>query len=81
MAQALSLEVVAEGVETERQADELRKLGCELAQGFLFHGPLDAERVGALVAAGGNGIRRTRSPQARHQLARAPGATDARRRA
>jgi EAL domain-containing protein (putative c-di-GMP-specific phosphodiesterase class I) len=80
MAQALSLEVVAEGVETERQADELRKLGCELAQGFLFHGPLDAERVGALIAGGGDEIRRTRPPHVRRQLARPAGATGTGRR-
>ncbi len=36
MAQALSLQVIGEGVETEEQADALLGLGCELAQGFLF---------------------------------------------
>jgi diguanylate cyclase (GGDEF)-like protein/PAS domain S-box-containing protein len=49
MAQALSLEVIAEGVESERQASELRGLGVELAQGFLFHRPLDAGSVGKLL--------------------------------
>jgi diguanylate cyclase (GGDEF)-like protein len=49
MAQALSLEVIAEGVESERQASELRSLGVELAQGFLFHKPLDAGGVGKLL--------------------------------
>ena len=33
---ALGLEVVAEGVETERQLDELVRLGCDQAQGFWF---------------------------------------------
>ncbi len=32
----LSLDVVAEGVTTEAQADALRRLGCPLAQGWLF---------------------------------------------
>ena len=32
----LGLEVVAEGVESTAQANMLRKLGCTLAQGFLF---------------------------------------------
>ena len=32
MAQALSVQVIAEGVETERQLDALRALGCELAR-------------------------------------------------
>ncbi len=51
MAQALSLEVIAEGVETEDQASELREIGCELAQGFLFHRPADVEYVSSLLAA------------------------------
>jgi diguanylate cyclase (GGDEF)-like protein len=32
----LGLQVVAEGVETEAQADVLRELGCDAAQGFLY---------------------------------------------
>jgi EAL domain-containing protein (putative c-di-GMP-specific phosphodiesterase class I) len=36
MAAALGLGLVAEGVETERQAELLRDVGCPLAQGFLF---------------------------------------------
>ncbi|MCX7619403.1 MAG: EAL domain-containing protein [Acidimicrobiales bacterium] len=36
MAGALGLDVVAEGVETARQLGELRRLGCDRAQGFLF---------------------------------------------
>ncbi len=39
MADALALEVVAEGVESEAQADSLRELGCGLAQGYLFGRP------------------------------------------
>ena len=41
MADALGLEVVAEGVETEAQASSLRSLGCTLAQGYLFGKPVD----------------------------------------
>jgi EAL domain-containing protein (putative c-di-GMP-specific phosphodiesterase class I) len=36
---ALGLSVVAEGVERQTQADELRSLGCFIAQGFLFGHP------------------------------------------
>lgn len=36
MAQTLGLKTVAEGVETARQADFLRRRGCSMGQGFLF---------------------------------------------
>ena len=34
--------MVAEGVETERQLEILRALGCDFAQGFLFSKPVPA---------------------------------------
>jgi EAL domain-containing protein (putative c-di-GMP-specific phosphodiesterase class I) len=52
MAQALSLDVVGEGVETERQVLELQQLGFELAQGFLFSPPVSAAEVTRLVMQG-----------------------------
>jgi EAL domain-containing protein (putative c-di-GMP-specific phosphodiesterase class I) len=51
MAQALSIEVVAEGVETECQLNTVRDLGCELAQGFYFHRPLQASEISRLLSA------------------------------
>ncbi|MEO7631639.1 MAG: EAL domain-containing protein [Mycobacteriales bacterium] len=42
MAAELSLDVVAEGVETRTQLDELRKLGCAHVQGFLYARPAPA---------------------------------------
>jgi diguanylate cyclase (GGDEF)-like protein len=51
MAQALSIEVVAEGIETQGQLDTVRDLGCELAQGFYFHRPLPASAITALLGA------------------------------
>jgi diguanylate cyclase (GGDEF)-like protein/PAS domain S-box-containing protein len=50
MGRALGVHVVAEGVETEAQADRLRVLGCKLAQGYLFSRPVAPEAVRALLA-------------------------------
>jgi diguanylate cyclase (GGDEF)-like protein/PAS domain S-box-containing protein len=41
MADALGLEVVAEGVETEAQATSVRDLGCAFAQGYFFGRPVE----------------------------------------
>jgi EAL domain-containing protein (putative c-di-GMP-specific phosphodiesterase class I) len=40
LAHTLGLTVVAEGVETESQRDQLRGLGCDIFQGYLFSKPL-----------------------------------------
>ena len=45
----LGLQVVAEGVETPAQADELRRLGCTLGQGFLWSPPRPPDQFLALV--------------------------------
>ncbi len=47
LAHTLGLTVVAVGVETERQLDVLRLLGCDRAQGYLFGPPVAAEQFGA----------------------------------
>ena len=50
MAHTLGFTVVAEGVEAEPQADFLRELGCEQAQGFLFARPMPAAAFNAHIA-------------------------------
>jgi diguanylate cyclase (GGDEF)-like protein/PAS domain S-box-containing protein len=52
MARALSLEVIAEGVENEVQLAELRRLGCDYAQGHLFHAAMPGGDVSRLIARG-----------------------------
>ncbi len=46
LAHALGLRAVAEGVETPEQLAELRTLGCELAQGYLFGRPAPPDTFG-----------------------------------
>lgn len=43
LAKALGLAVVAEGVENVHQLYQLRELGCQMGQGFLFSKPLPPE--------------------------------------
>jgi diguanylate cyclase (GGDEF)-like protein/PAS domain S-box-containing protein len=45
LAHSFQLKVVAEGVETEEQANMLRLLGCDQMQGYLFSKPLPAEAL------------------------------------
>ena len=50
LASGLGLSVIAEGVQTERQRDLLTVMGCQLAQGFLFHPALPARAVAKHLA-------------------------------
>ncbi|MCU1345548.1 MAG: diguanylate cyclase/phosphodiesterase with and sensor(s) [Acidimicrobiia bacterium] len=52
LALALDMEVVAEGVETVRQRQELLSVGVASAQGFLWSRPLTAEVFDSLVLRG-----------------------------
>jgi diguanylate cyclase (GGDEF)-like protein/PAS domain S-box-containing protein len=49
LAHALGLEVIAEGVETDEEAAELRALGCNFGQGDLWWTPQPAEEMAALL--------------------------------
>jgi diguanylate cyclase (GGDEF)-like protein len=49
LAHALGLTVTAEGIETTRQLQALRELGCDLGQGYYFARPQPGEIVRALV--------------------------------
>ena len=49
MARIIGLPVIAEGVETKKQADYLRDIGCENVQGFYYSKPLPASAFGQLL--------------------------------
>jgi EAL domain-containing protein (putative c-di-GMP-specific phosphodiesterase class I) len=52
MSKELGLDIVAEGVETEIQHQQLKRLGCPNAQGFLFGRPMPKEHVGLFLKKG-----------------------------
>lgn len=62
LSHALSLSVVAEGVETPEQRECLIRLGCDSMQGHLFSQPIPAEQVDSL-------LRRSRSSRHRVKVA------------
>ncbi len=47
LTQSLGIAVVAEGVETEQQAELLRTMGCGFAQGHLFGHPVPSDAIAA----------------------------------
>ena len=51
LGRALSLPLIAEGIETEQQLDILRTLGCESGQGFLVSPAVPAERLAEMLQA------------------------------
>jgi predicted signal transduction protein with EAL and GGDEF domain len=52
LADNLGMDVVAEGIETVEQADELKLLGCQYAQGYFFSKPINKGSVEALLKSG-----------------------------
>ena len=49
LGRSLSVDVVAEGIETKEQAEHLRLLHCGFGQGYLFSRPVDAEKALEMV--------------------------------
>lgn len=52
LGQGLQLCVIAEGVEHESQAEFLRTIGCELAQGYYYGRPMPPEEAGKILVQG-----------------------------
>jgi EAL domain-containing protein (putative c-di-GMP-specific phosphodiesterase class I) len=73
LAHELDLSVTAEGVETTAQHEEVVRLGCEHAQGFLYAAPMPRRELSALLAAGNGAPPSLRAPS------RQPSASGARR--
>lgn len=48
LAQNLNIHSIAEGIETEEQAEYLRSRGCQEGQGYLFGKPMSADEIQAL---------------------------------
>ena len=69
LAAELGIWAVAEGVETERQAQVLREIGCPYAQGFLFSRPVPADTVANLLRAGAIDIPTARTTAGRGRIA------------
>ena len=53
MSKQLGLKVIAEGVENAEQGRCLLGLGCHMAQGFYYSGPVSYEEATAIVRTGG----------------------------
>jgi len=51
LGQSMQLEVIAEGIETEAQADYLLMRGCRLGQGFLYSRPVPVEQMERTIRA------------------------------
>src|SRR5512139_803413 len=49
LCEGLHLDAVAEGVDNRHQLEHLRRLGCHIAQGFLFSRPVPAEQLSLLL--------------------------------
>lgn len=54
--QELGVVTLAEGIETQEEADCCRELGMELAQGFLFNKPMKVSEFQALATSVWNGV-------------------------
>jgi diguanylate cyclase (GGDEF)-like protein/PAS domain S-box-containing protein len=66
LARSLSLDVVAEGVETTEQLATLRAMGCASGQGYYFARPMDPEKAFLLISQGDN-LQTTREKNTREE--------------
>jgi EAL domain-containing protein (putative c-di-GMP-specific phosphodiesterase class I) len=50
LGQKLKMDLVAEGIESEKQLQRLRAMGCHRGQGYLFSQPLGRDAATAILA-------------------------------
>jgi EAL domain-containing protein (putative c-di-GMP-specific phosphodiesterase class I) len=72
LAEVAGLQTVAEGIETAEQAEALRQLGCQFAQGYLWSRPLPLDALSALLGADTTTRQRWKERGAAAPLTRAP---------
>ncbi|WP_024285866.1 EAL domain-containing protein [Cellulomonas sp. KRMCY2] len=63
MGRTLGMDVVAEGVETQSQADQLRSMGCATAQGWLYAPAMPGAEAGALLGTPVAALATTHAPE------------------
>ncbi len=49
LAKSLGMDAISEGIETTEQLTQLKKLGCEFGQGYLFAKPLDVQEMESVL--------------------------------
>ncbi|MGK7958360.1 MAG: EAL domain-containing protein [Crocosphaera sp.] len=54
LANDLGMEVIAEGIETRKQLEQLKQLGCPYGQGYYFAKPLTSQEVEKVILEGNN---------------------------
>ncbi len=57
MGKHLNLQIIVEGVETREQSDYLEMLGCDIAQGYYYGGPVSVPVFEAMLKEGNRGGR------------------------
>ncbi|MBW4471951.1 MAG: EAL domain-containing protein [Stenomitos rutilans HA7619-LM2] len=53
IAHKMGMNVVAEGIETQKQLDHLNALKCDFGQGFFFFRPMDTNKIAPLLSGSG----------------------------
>jgi EAL domain-containing protein (putative c-di-GMP-specific phosphodiesterase class I) len=64
LGRSLQLKVVAEGIERAEQEWELRNLGCDYGQGYLYSKPISTDDLANLLEVGDLGVSRPTQPTA-----------------